>query len=126
MRSYETVFILTPVLSDKQTKESINKYRKYLKQQGAEITHEEDLGTRNLAYPIQNKNSGHYYLIEFNAPPTLITALNTTYKRDERIIRHLSIQLNKHAQKYNEQRRTLRDTQPSPEEQTDKQKTASS
>ncbi len=55
MNQYETVFILTPVLSDEQMKEAVKKYQDFLKEQGAEIVHEEHWGMRKLAYPIQKK-----------------------------------------------------------------------
>ena len=52
MNNYETVFILTPVLSDAQMKEAVEKFTNLLKEQGAEIVNEENWGLRKLAYPI--------------------------------------------------------------------------
>ena len=63
---YETVFIITPVLSDEQTKEVVKKFKGLLKDKGAKITHEENWGMRKLAYPIQKKSTGFYYLVEFD------------------------------------------------------------
>ncbi|GAA4455725.1 30S ribosomal protein S6 [Nibrella saemangeumensis] len=105
LKSYETVFIMTPVLSEQQIKDTVDKFRKVLTDHGAELVHEESMGLRKLAYPIQHKNTGYYQLIEFNAPPALLTALNTEYLRDERILRHLVIALDKHAVDYNERKR---------------------
>ena len=116
MRSYETTFILTPVLSDEQTQEGINQYKLLLKEQGAEIVHEESIGLKNLAYPIQGKNLGFYYCIEFRSEAPLLETLNTTYKRDERVIRYLTIRLDKHAQAYNESRRKKLEAQASTQE----------
>ena len=105
LKHYETVFIATPVLSDAQMKEAVAKYTTYLKDGGAEIVYEEDWGLRQLAYPIQKKTSGFYYLIEFKAEPTLIEELETQYRRDERIMRFLTFAMDKHAVAYAEKRR---------------------
>ena len=92
IKQYETVFIATPVLSEAQMKE-------------AEVVYEEDWGLRQLAYPIQKKTSGFYYLIEFKADSQFIDVLETQYRRDERIIRFLTFAMDKHAIAYAEKRR---------------------
>ncbi|MBD5201418.1 MAG: 30S ribosomal protein S6 [Bacteroidales bacterium] len=108
MNYYETVFILTPVLSDDQMKEAVEKFTAFLKSNGAEIVNEELWGLRKLAYPIQKKSTGFYTMIEFKADPTLIKKLETTYRRDERVIRFLTFRLDKYAQEYAEKRRNLK------------------
>ena len=105
LKQYETVFIATPVLSDAQMKEAVAKYTNYLKERGAEIVYEEDWGLKHLAYPIQKKTTGFYYLIEFKAEPSLIARLETQYRRDERIMRFLTFAMDKHAIAYAEKRR---------------------
>jgi small subunit ribosomal protein S6 len=105
MNQYETVFILTPVLSEEQMKEAVKKYQDFLKDNGAEIVHEEHWGMRKLAYPIQKKSTGFYHLIEFRAEGNLIAELEVQYKRDERFLRFLSVKLDKHAVAYNEKKR---------------------
>ncbi|GAB1418062.1 30S ribosomal protein S6 [Bacteroidales bacterium] len=105
MNQYETVFILTPVLSDDQMKEAVKKHQDFLKDSGAEIVHEEHWGMRKLAYPIQKKSTGFYHLIEFKAEGGLIADLETQLKRDERVMRFLSVKLDKHAVAYNERKR---------------------
>ena len=87
MNQYETVFILTPVLSDEQMKETVAKFKKLLTDNGAEILNEEAWGLKKLAYNIEKKTSGFYNLIEFKAEPTLINKLETGYRRDEKVIR---------------------------------------
>ena len=62
MNNYETVFILNPVLSEDQIKETVQKYEKFLTSKGAKIISKEDWGLKKLAYPIQNKKSGFYHL----------------------------------------------------------------
>jgi small subunit ribosomal protein S6 len=104
-KRYETVFIMTPVLSDEQTKEAVKKFQDFLKENGAAIVHEEHWGLKKLAYPIQKKSTGFYHLIEFDAPGEFIANLEVQYKRDERIIRFLTVALDKHAVAYNEKKR---------------------
>ncbi|MBO7225390.1 MAG: 30S ribosomal protein S6 [Bacteroidales bacterium] len=105
VRQYETVFIVTPVLSEEQIKETVKKYQTLLTDNGAEIVFENNWGMRKLAYPIQKKTTGFYYLIEFRAEGEVIAKLETAYKRDERLLRFLTVSLDKHAIAYNEKRR---------------------
>ncbi len=103
--AYETVFILTPVLSDEQTKEAVEFYRKTLKDNGAKITNEEHWGLRKLAYPIEKKSTGFYHVMQFEAPGSIVKNLEITYHRDERILRFLTVSLDKHAITYLEKRK---------------------
>lgn len=105
MNQYETVFIVTPVLSEDQMKEAVKKYEDQLTAKGAEIIHEENWGLRKLAYPIQKKSTGFYQLIEFKAEGDVIADVEVELKRDERILRFLTVKLDKHAVAYNEKRR---------------------
>ncbi len=105
IKQYETVFIATPVLSEAQMKEAVAKYTGFIKENGGEIVYEEDWGLRQLAYPIQKKTTGFYYLIEFRADSQFVEALETQYRRDEKIIRFLTFAMDKHAVAYAEKRR---------------------
>jgi small subunit ribosomal protein S6 len=104
-KHYETVFILTPVLSEVQMKDAVEKFKKLLEDQKAEIVNVETWGLKKLAYPIQNKSTGFYTLIEFNAPGTVVNTLEIEFKRDERLLRFLTVALDKDAVEYNEKRR---------------------
>ncbi|GAB4296513.1 MAG: 30S ribosomal protein S6 [Marinilabiliales bacterium] len=106
VNQYETVFILTPVLSDSQMKEAVSKFRDFLKNNNAEIIHEEDWGLKKLAYPIQKKSTGFYYLIEFRAEGSLIESLETEFRRDERIMRFLVVKMDKYAIEYANKKRS--------------------
>ena len=106
MNKYETVFILTPVLSDEQTKETVAKFKKVLADKGAEIVNEEAWGLKKLAYQIEKKTSGFYFLIEFKAEPAVIKTLETAYRRDEKVIRFQTVKLDKYAAEYAEKRRS--------------------
>ncbi len=105
MNRYETVFIMTPVLSEDQAAETVDKFRKYLGDNGAKVVHEEKWGLRKLAYPIQKKSTGFYHLMEFEADPSLIKPFETEFRRDERIIRFLTTRMDKHHVIYAESRR---------------------
>ena len=105
LKNYETVFILTPLLNEGQVQETIEKFRQVLKENSAEIIHEENWGLRKLAYPIQKKSNGFYVLIEFKGPAEIVDLLEIAYRRDEKIVRFLTTVLDKHAVSYNERRR---------------------
>ena len=107
MNSYETVFILTPVLSDQQMKETVQKFVDLLKEQGSEIVNEENWGLKMLAYPIDKKTTGFYQFVEFNAEPSVIKKLEVNFRRDERVLRFLTIRQDKFAREYAEKRRNL-------------------
>ena len=108
IKQYETVFIATPVLSDTQMKEAVAKYTQLIADNGGEVLYQEDWGLKQLAYPIQHKTSGFYYLIQFKADPQFVSTLETQYHRDERIIRFLTVALDKNAVAYAEHRRQVR------------------
>ena len=108
MNTYETVFILNPVLSDDQIKETVQKYEEFLVSKGAEMVSKEDWGLRKLAYPVQHKKSGFYHLFEFKAPGEAIEPLELAFRRDERMMRYLTVKLDKHAIEWAEKRRNRR------------------
>lgn len=97
MKNYETVFILNPALSEEQVEKAVDKYEKYLKSNGAKIVSKEIWGLKKLAYTIQNKNSGFYNLIEYTAPADTVSSLEVEFKRDETIMRYLTVTLEKDA-----------------------------
>ncbi|MFH1005634.1 MAG: 30S ribosomal protein S6 [Bacteroidota bacterium] len=106
LSSYEVVFIITSVLSDEQIKEVVNGYKKFLNEAGATIVYEESWGLKKLSYPIKKKNTGYYHLFQIEAPGTAIVELETAFRRDECVLRYLSVFLDKHALKYSEKRKT--------------------
>src|SRR5476651_2252629 len=106
MQQYEIVIVLTPLLSVDTAKEAIAKYSKFISDNGAEIVQEDNWGLRKLAYPIQKKTTGYYHLTEFKAPGDLINKLEVEFRRDERVLRFLTIALDKHATAYNDKKRS--------------------
>lgn len=105
MNHYETVFILNPVLSDEQVKETVKKYEDLLVSKGAKMVSKEDWGLKKLAYPIQKKKSGFYHLFEFEVDGSVINDFEVAFRRDERIMRYLTVSLDKHALAWAEKRR---------------------
>jgi small subunit ribosomal protein S6 len=106
MNHYETVFILNPVLSDVQVKETVSKFEEFLTSRGAEMISKEDWGLKKMAYEIQNKKSGFYHLFEFKVAGEVLIAFETEFRRDERVMRFLTVSLDKHAISWAERRRT--------------------
>ena len=98
--------ILTPVLSDDQMKEAVNKFRGILTDNGAEILNEENWGLKKLAYAIEKKSTGFYVMVEFKAAPEVIKTLEINYRRDERVLRYLTVKMEKYAAEYAEKRRS--------------------
>ena len=105
MNHYETVFILNPVLSDTQIEETVKKFEDFLISKDAKMVSKENWGLKKLAYPIQHKKSGFYHLFEFTAPGDAITPYELEFRRDERIMRFLTVRLDKHAISWAERRR---------------------
>ncbi len=116
INQYETVFIATPVLSEAQIKEAVKKFKKINTDNKGKIVHEENWGLRKLAYPIQKKSTGFYYLIEFQAEGSLIEKMEIEYRRDERIIRFLMFKMDKYAVEYSEKKRKQAENEKKVEE----------
>mgnify|MGYP001161233231 FL=1 len=105
MKSYETVFILNPALSEEQVEKSVSKYEKFLKSNGAKLVNKENWGLKKLAYTIENKNSGFYNLFQFDAPSEIISSFELEFIRDETVMRYLTVTLDKHALAWAEKRK---------------------
>ena len=97
MNHYETVFILNPVLSEDQIKEAAKKFESFLSDKKAKFINKENWGLKKLAYPIQNKKSGFYHLFEYTVDPSAIDSLEVEFRRDERVMRYLTVKLDKFA-----------------------------
>ena len=105
MNHYETVFILNPVLSDIQIKETVQKFEDYLVSKGAKMISKEDWGLKKLAYPIQNKKSGFYHLFDFKVAGNTIPTFELELRRDDSVMRYLTVKLDYHAEAWAEKRR---------------------
>jgi len=107
LNQYETVFICTPVLSEPQVKETVKKFKEIITENGGEMLHEENWGMKKLAYPIQKKSTGFYNLFEFKVDPSFIGKLEIEFRRDERIIRFMTVKLDNYAIEYSNKRKKL-------------------
>jgi len=105
MNQYETTIVLTPLLSEEVAKEVIAKFSKLLVDNGAEIVMEDNWGLKKLAYLIEKKSTGYYHLTEYKCTGDVIGKIEIELKRDERVMRFLTIALNKHAVAYNDKKR---------------------
>jgi small subunit ribosomal protein S6 len=105
MNQYETVFILNPVLSETQIKETVKKFEDYLLSKGAEMISKEDWGLKKLAYPIEKKKSGFYHLLDYKVAGDVISAFELEFRRDDSVMRYLTVKLDKHAEAWAEKRR---------------------
>ncbi|GHV61576.1 30S ribosomal protein S6 [Bacteroidia bacterium] len=106
LNHYETVFITTPVLSDVQIKEAVEKFKETITTNGGTIEHEEAWGIKKLAYPIQKKTTGFYTLLQFEGEGTVVDKLETAYRRNEKVMRFLTFKLDKYAYEYALKRRS--------------------
>jgi small subunit ribosomal protein S6 len=106
MRQYEVTFIIDPVLPNEEITGAAKNYQEHLKQEGCEIVHVDAIGLKPLAYIIRKRSSGIYYTIEFKTESQdTIEKLELALRRDERIMRFLTVKLDKYGVKYNEDKR---------------------
>lgn len=104
-KNYETVFIINPVLSDKQVEDTVKKYKKILDKNKVKMICDESLGFKELTYPINNKNSGFFHLFQYETEKLdLVKSLETELKRDRSVLRYLTVSLCKDALEYNARR----------------------
>jgi small subunit ribosomal protein S6 len=108
MNNYETVFIASPVLSDVQIKETVQKFKQLIADAQGTLVHEENWGLRKLAYPIKNRATGFYYLFQYKVNPEFIQKYERAFKYDEQILRFLTVRLEKYSLQYAEKRANLK------------------
>ena len=116
LNQYETVFIATPVLSEAQMKEAVEKFKNVITDNGGKIVHEESWGLKKLAYPIQKKSTGFYHLVEFEGQGELVENLELQFRRDERIIRFMTVKMEKYAVQYANKKRAKVESEKNKEE----------
>jgi small subunit ribosomal protein S6 len=106
MREYEIMVITKPDLPESDLAKTVDRWENIMKTGGGEILKKDNWGAKRLAYPIQKKTTGFYHLLEFQADGDFVSKMEVAFKRDERIIRFLTVALDKHSTAYNEKRRT--------------------
>ena len=105
MNNYELMVIFTPVLSDDEFKNAQKKYTTLITDNGGEIVAENPWGLKSLAYPIQKKTTGLYWVMEYIAPSDFNEKLKIQLLRDESVLRQLLTKLDKYAVEYNDKKR---------------------
>lgn len=112
MMSYELVVIFTPVLADEEFRNAQKKFSDFITANGGTISHQEPWGMRSMAYPIQKKTTGLYWLLQYDAPTDVNAKLEIQMNRDENIMRHMITRLDKYALEYNDRRRKKASEKP--------------
>jgi len=117
--NYESVVILTPVLSERMLQDAASSFEKLITENGGELIHKENWGLTKMAYQIQRKTTGFYQIFEFaaDADAEIVDKLELAYRRDEQVLRYLTTKLDKHAVKYNERRRNGEFNKPKPKKE---------
>jgi len=105
MSNYETVIIFSPLLSEDDVKKSIKHYLKFLSDNKATIVEENYWGLKSMAYQINGKSNGIYFVTEFTSETDLVAKFEVELKRDETILRFMTIKLDKFAMDYNDRKR---------------------
>jgi len=105
LQSYELMIIFTPVLAEEEFKAAQQKFSDLITSNGGSITATEPMGLRTLAYPIDKKTTGLYWLTEYQAPTDVNQKLEIQMGRDESIMRQMITRLDKYAVAYNDRRR---------------------
>jgi small subunit ribosomal protein S6 len=105
LQDYELMVIFTPVLAEDDYKNEQKKLKDFFTENGGKIVHEDAWGLRALAYPINKKTTGLYYVVEYQAPAEVNAKLEIHMGRDESIIRHMVTRLDKYAVAYNQRKR---------------------
>jgi small subunit ribosomal protein S6 len=105
MNNYELMVIFTPVLSDDEFKNAQKKFTTLVTENGGEMVAENPWGLKSLAYPIQKKTTGLYWVTEFIAPSDFNEKLKIQLLRDESVLRHMCTKLDKYAVLYNDRKR---------------------
>lgn len=126
IQNYEMMLIFTPVLAEEDFKAAQKKFTALIKEHGGEIEHENAWGLRSLAYPIQKKTTGLYFLVEYNAPTDLNAKLEVQLNRDETVMRHMITHLDKFALEYTKRKRNAPSKASKPEAETAKAEEAAS
>lgn len=106
MHNYELMVIFTPVLSEDEYKTAQEKYLAFVKENGGKMVHQNAWGLKSLAYPIDKKTTGLYWVLEYEAPSSFNEKLKIQLLRDESVIRHMYTVLDKYAVEYNAKKRS--------------------
>jgi small subunit ribosomal protein S6 len=114
LQNYELMVIFTPVLSEDDYKSIQKKYADFIKEHGGKLLHQNAWGLRSLAYPIQKKTTGLYWVAEFQAPTDFNSKMEVFMNRDEHALRHMITHLDRYAVEYNTRKRNKMSAEAQP------------
>ena len=105
LQNYELMLIFTPVLAEDDFRNAQKKFTDFITENGGEIVNSNPWGLRSLAYPIQKKTTGLYWVLEYQAPADVNHKMEVQMNRDENVMRHMITRLDKYAVQYNARKR---------------------
>lgn len=91
LTKYEFTWILDPLLDDAAVAASIEKYAKSVRDQGGEVTLQENWGRKKLAFEMLKKTEGIYAFMRMQATPAIVAELNRILRFDEQVLRTLIV-----------------------------------
>ena len=94
MRHYEIVFIVHPDQSE-QVLAMVDRYKAIVASRGGVIHRLEDWGRRQMAYPLNKVHKAHYVLMNIECDGETLVELETTFKFNDAILRHLVVKKKK-------------------------------
>jgi small subunit ribosomal protein S6 len=93
MHLYEGMYILSASLSDDARGKALEKITASITKKGGELHKIMDQGRKKLAYEIDKKRDGYYFLLYFSAPSTAMAAMWREYQLNEDLIRFLTLRV---------------------------------
>jgi len=91
MNHYELLYIVSANYTEDELSPIKDKVKETVKKNGGEISTEENLGKKKLAYPIKKIRNGYYLLVEFNLDPAGLKKLNTDLRMASEVLRHMIV-----------------------------------
>ena len=88
-RDYELGFILSPEVSEEQTRAILDRVEQVVANYNGEVVRVNQWGRRRLGYPIQHHRDGFYVFIDMILTPETVIELDRTLKVSEEVLRHL-------------------------------------
>ena len=98
-RTYEVMYIVNPETESEKIEKLNEAVGKLIEKEGGEIVRMDDIGIRNLAYPIQKKETGHYVLFEINGTGQEILELERRMRVNDMIIRYMTVRVDEDRKK---------------------------
>lgn len=98
-RTYEVMYIIDPESSADKIEKLNDAVGKLIEKEGGEVVRMDDVGIRNLAYPIQKKTQGHYVLFEINGTGQEIMELERRMRVNDMVLRYITVRVDEDRKK---------------------------